>query len=449
MRGIASSVVSLASVAVLTLGGLGACKKAKDDKPPEPAAAPSAGSGGASAMRSQQIAAPFDVKSPPADAIKTASGLVYKKVTANDAGAPIKRNDTVQVNYTGWKQATGETFFTNRARSQPMPLNLSQAAPGFVEAMQLLKKGERAMLWVPAEIGYKTAPTQGSPEALVYEVEVVDIVPAPAVPDDVAAPPAAAVALPSGTKRLVVRPGKGSEKPGERDNVTYQYTAWDRDGRMVDSSDARKRPATGQPQQKPPGMSEMLMSMVEGERTRFWVDAAKVAEAGKPVGGVVSGVLCYEIELTQRLAAKGSPPPPAPKDVAKPPADAKRTALGVSYKLLGKPAAKTAAHPTADDRVRVHYTGWTTDGKMFDSSVTRGEPAEFSLRGVIAGWTDGIPQMAVGEKVRFWIPEQHAYQGQPGKPAGMLVFDVELLEILKGGEPPMPPDPHGHHGHGH
>ena len=75
--------------------------------------------------------------------------------------------------------------------------------------------------------------------------------------------------------------------------------------------------------------------------------------------------------------------------------------------------------PTEDATVTVHYTGWTTDGKMFDSSVTRGKPAEFPLRGVIAGWTEGLQLMVVGEKTRFWIPENLAYQGKPGRPAGV------------------------------
>jgi FKBP-type peptidyl-prolyl cis-trans isomerase len=77
----------------------------------------------------------------------------------------------------------------------------------------------------------------------------------------------------------------------------------------------------------------------------------------------------------------------------------------------------------------VHYSGWTTDGQMFDSSVTRGEPAEFPLSGVIPGWTEGVQLMVVGEKRRFWIPEALAYRGQR-PPLGMLVFDVELLAIL-------------------
>jgi peptidylprolyl isomerase len=89
-------------------------------------------------------------------------------------------------------------------------------------------------------------------------------------------------------------------------------------------------------------------------------------------------------------------------------------------------------HPTASSRVRVHYTGWMTDGTMFDSSITRGEPAEFPLGGVIAGWTEGLQLMVVGEQRRFWIPGNLAYgetPRRPGMPHGTLVFDVELLGI--------------------
>lgn len=116
-----------------------------------------------------------------------------------------------------------------------------------------------------------------------------------------------------------------------------------------------------------------------------------------------------------------------PADVAAPPPDARRTAKGVYYKRLR--ASRGGTHPTADDTVVVHYTGWTTDGKMFDSSLKRGEPARFPLRALIAGWTDGLQVMAIGDKVRFWIPEELAYKGSPHAPQGMLVFDVELLGI--------------------
>ncbi len=119
---------------------------------------------------------------------------------------------------------------------------------------------------------------------------------------------------------------------------------------------------------------------------------------------------------------------PAPPDVAAPPQDARTSPKGVFYKVLV--AGKGGPKPTVEDTVKVHYTGWTTDGKMFDSSVVRGEPAEFPLKYLIPGWTDAIPVMSVGDKVRFWIPEELAYKGKPDAPQGMLVFDVELLEIL-------------------
>ena len=117
---------------------------------------------------------------------------------------------------------------------------------------------------------------------------------------------------------------------------------------------------------------------------------------------------------------------PAPSDVAAAPADAETTASGLASKVLE--AGSGSTHPTATSNVTVHYTGWTTDGQMFDSSVTRGQPSTFPLNGVIRGWTEGVQLMVVGEKRRFWIPEELAYGGRRD-PRGMLVFDVELIAI--------------------
>jgi FKBP-type peptidyl-prolyl cis-trans isomerase len=111
------------------------------------------------------------------------------------------------------------------------------------------------------------------------------------------------------------------------------------------------------------------------------------------------------------------------------PADAKKTASGLAYKTLKAGSGKV--NPKAADSVTVHYTGWTTDGKSFDSSVKRGKPATFPLRNVIKGWTEGLQLMVEGEKTRFWIPANLAYGEKPagGRPGGLLVFDVELLTI--------------------
>ncbi|MBK8939317.1 MAG: FKBP-type peptidyl-prolyl cis-trans isomerase [Polyangiaceae bacterium] len=119
--------------------------------------------------------------------------------------------------------------------------------------------------------------------------------------------------------------------------------------------------------------------------------------------------------------------PPAPADVAAIPADAEKSGTGLAWRVL-KPGTGTQK-PGPTTVVSVHYTGWTTDGKSFDSSISRGKPAQFPLNRVIPGWTEGLQLMVVGEERRFWIPVELAYNGKPGKPAGMLVFDVELIEV--------------------
>jgi FKBP-type peptidyl-prolyl cis-trans isomerase len=121
------------------------------------------------------------------------------------------------------------------------------------------------------------------------------------------------------------------------------------------------------------------------------------------------------------------PQVPAPPDVAAAPADATRTSTNLASKVI-RPGTGTR-HPRPNSRVTVHYTGWTTDGRTFDSSVTRGEPSTFGLDEVIGGWTEGLQMMVEGEKRRFWIPGRLAYDGVPGRPQGTLVFDVELIKI--------------------
>jgi peptidylprolyl isomerase len=135
-------------------------------------------------------------------------------------------------------------------------------------------------------------------------------------------------------------------------------------------------------------------------------------------------MLVFDIELLSIVTT-----PKTPEDVAAAPKNAKTTKSGIAYRVLKKGTG--TVHPTADSTVQVHYSGWTTDGKMFDSSEARGISAVFPLNGVIAGWTEGVQLMTVGERTRFWIPGKLAYDAspRPGAPNGMLVFDIELLSI--------------------
>jgi peptidylprolyl isomerase len=245
------------------------------------------------------------------------------------------------------------------------------------------------------------------------------VTPIPA-PPDVAAPPADATTLPSGLATKVLQPGTGTERPGPSDLVTVHYTGWTTDGKMFDSSYARNEPSSFPLDRVIKGWGEGVQLMVKGEKRRLWIPAALAYQGQK---GRPAGMLVFDIELLDAVPS----PTVAPPDVAAAPDDAKRTPSGLAYKVL-RPGTGSD-HPNRNSRVTVHYTGWQTTGKMFDSSVMRGQPATFGLGDVIPGWTEGVQLMVVGEKTRFWIPQNLAYKGQSGAPAGMLVFDVELIAI--------------------
>jgi FKBP-type peptidyl-prolyl cis-trans isomerase len=193
------------------------------------------------------------------------------------------------------------------------------------------------------------------------------------------------------------------------------YTGWKTDGTMFDSSVARGKANTFGVTRVIPGFSEGIMLMVPGETRRLWIPEALAYKGQREP----KGMLVFDVQLIEM-------PNRAPADVKAAPSDAKTTASGLAYKVLRQGTG--GRHPRSTSEVTVHYTGWTTDGKMFDSSVVRGQPATFTLDNVIPGWTEGVPLMFEGEKTRFWIPEKLAYGGKSA-PYGMLVFDIELIKV--------------------
>lgn len=250
--------------------------------------------------------------------------------------------------------------------------------------------------------------------AAALSAQQVAAIPAPA---DVAKPPADAAKTASGLASKVLQPGTGTEKPAANSLVTVKYTGWTTDGKMFDST-APNRPVRFPLNRLIKGWGEGLQLMVKGEKRRMWIPS-ELAYNNTP--GRPAGMLVFDIELVDIEASPSVPP----ADVAAPPSDAKRTASGLAYKSL-RPG-DGGKHPNENSTVTVHYTGWQTNGRMFDTSLEKGAPISFPLSGVIKGWTEGVQLMTVGEKMRFWIPEKLAYQGSD--PKGMLVFDVELLAI--------------------
>jgi FKBP-type peptidyl-prolyl cis-trans isomerase len=250
--------------------------------------------------------------------------------------------------------------------------------------------------------------------------EPVSIYKAPA---DVAAAPADALRTESGIAYKVLQAGSGTEHPTATGEVEVHYTGWTTDGSMFDSSHKKSKTIKFALNRVIAGWTEGVQLMVQGEQTRFWIPE-NLAYKGR--SGAPSGMLVFDIELVS-IVPSLSNRFPAPDDCAEAPVDALRTASGLAYKVIK--AGTGASHPEESSRVQVHYTGWQTDGKTFDSSYKKGRPATFPLTAVIAGWTEGVQLMVTGETTRFWIPEELAYKGKPGRPSGMLVFDIELLEI--------------------
>ena len=238
----------------------------------------------------------------------------------------------------------------------------------------------------------------------------------PVAPADLTAPPADAERLADGLVTKKLADGTGTVKPTPNDLARIRYTVWKSDGTLVQHVAAPEALILPVPKMIP-GWGEAVQKMVVGEKRRTWIPAA--LSGGKLKEGEA---LVIDTELVDILEI-----PTTPADVAAPPADATKTASGLAYKILR--AGTGTEHPKKRSSVVVHYSGWTTDGRRIDSSVLRGEPAEFRLDEVVRGWTEGLQLMVTGEKTRFWIPSNLAYGKDKTKPQGMLVFDIELLGI--------------------
>ncbi len=292
-----------------------------------------------------------------------------------------------------------------------------------------------AFVMLPSS-GVRADPRPSVPPPAFQPIEPLPSAPrptAPAAPADVAAIPADATKTASGLASKVIVKRKGSAYPGPHDHVTIHYTGWTSSGRMFDSTIPHGEPTTLALNAVIAGWTEGLQLMVKGEKRRFWIPTELAYGDKSTRPDAPAGALVFDIELLDFVTMPE--PPQVPVDVDAAPKDAKKTASGLVYKIIKRGKGKQRPHSSST--VEVHYSGWTPDGKMFDSSVERGKPTTFSLGGVIKGWTEGVQLMAVGDTARFWIPGNLAYGDKParaGAPAGTLVFDIELLSI-KGVEP--------------
>lgn len=225
--------------------------------------------------------------------------------------------------------------------------------------------------------------------------------------------------------------------PKATDLVDVHYVGTLIDGVEFDSSRTRGAAARFPLNQVIPGWTEGVQLMSEGDRYRFFVpsDLAYGAQGtpGGPIGP--NEALIFDVELLKVTNPQRNADAAAKflADNGKK-AGVKSTASGLQYQVLTEGAAG-GKQPTDASKVSVHYEGRLVNGTVFDSSYSRGEPIEFPLNAVIAGWTEGVQLMSEGDKFRLFIPPALAYGegGTPGGPIGpneALIFDVELLKVV-------------------
>jgi peptidylprolyl isomerase len=255
----------------------------------------------------------------------------------------------------------------------------------------------------------------------------------PPAPPDVAAPAGEDVEYTTSHVAMkVLQAGSGDDRPEVNDCVLARFNMWERDGELFASSlnDAEivcVRTAIL-------GISQALRRMVPGEKRRVWIPADATYRMGqmhrmhaRPEEDEAPPHedLTCDIELVKVLHA-----PPTPTHLTAPPLNALHTASGLAYELLS-PGSGTA-HPAPNSTVKVHFTGWTNDGTLFESTMMTGHPAVLSLAAAMPGWREGVTHMTVGQKARFWIPAALAFGTQPAdrfNPAGDLIYEIELLGI--------------------
>ncbi len=244
-------------------------------------------------------------------------------------------------------------------------------------------------------------------------------------------------ATPSGLQYRVLSEGPADgAAPKAEDVVVVHYVGTLTDGTEFDSSVRRGAAAKFPLNQVIPGWTEGVQLMSEGDKFRFFIPPELAyGEKGAPGAIGPNEALIFDVELirvsgpVRNLAAAQKFLEANGKK-----AGVKSTKSGLQYEVLAEGAAGGRS-PTDANKVSVHYEGRLLDGSVFDSSYDRGEPIEFPLGGVIAGWTEGVQLMSEGDKFRFYIPPALAYgeQGTPGGPIGpneALIFDVELLKVV-------------------
>jgi len=354
------------------------------------------------------------------------SGLRYLVIKPGGGLKPAI-NDIVKVHYTLMLEDS-TLIDSSHERGEPVSFKVGagQVIKGWDIAMPLLGQGEKAILIIPPQLAYGDRSMGDIPanSTLIFNVEIMDVTPAPkpykidqtTVFNE----------TPSGLKYTVVEKGRGIHLQAGM-KVKVHYTGFFEDYSIFDSSIERGQPIelTLGRGMVIRGWEEGLLYLRVGDKARIWIPyTLAYGETGRgPIPPRTN--LIFDVQIVDAI----EPVVIQPFIVNQ--KDTITTESGLKY-IIAEPGSNST--PVTGSIVTVHYTGYLTDGKMFDSSVERGQPFQFVLgQGkVIPGWDEGIALMQVGAKYRLIIPSELGY-GQRGAgpipPGATLIFDIELIDF--------------------
>jgi FKBP-type peptidyl-prolyl cis-trans isomerase len=232
---------------------------------------------------------PADLAAPPVSAERTPSGIAHVLLEPAQRDKRAELYDRVRISYVGWS-ANGTMIDSSQTQGGAVEVSLARGFPGWREALQLLREGEKRRFWFPPKLAYEAYPGVAA-GTLVYEIEllrVIDMPAPPPAPRDLSAPPKNALRTSSGVVYRVLIAGRGSHKPSAESGVDVHHTCWTQDGRMMDSTIPTGRPqrADLEDGDLPAGLDEAVQQMTVGEKRRLWIpQALGYATKGAPASG--------------------------------------------------------------------------------------------------------------------------------------------------------------------